>query len=65
MCLLNGFWLRAFFENSIEPTCTPGTDLSGRKIYHIYHIYVKQYAEYERKYAGICQKICSNMQGNM
>ena len=45
-------------ENSIKPTRTLGTDLSGLKIHHILHVHVKQYAEYAR----ICQKICRNMQ---
>ena len=55
MCLRKGFRLRALFQNTMKPTRTPGTDLSWRKIHHILHIYVKQYAEYARKYARICE----------
>jgi hypothetical protein len=58
MCLRNCFRLRALFANSIKPTRTPGTDLSGRKIHHILHIYAKKYA---RKYVEIWKKICRNI----
>ena len=45
MCLRKCFRLRASFENSIKPTRTQGTDLSGRKIHHILHIYAKNMPE--------------------